>query len=450
MPPDAMSDCGPDLLIVAASARAMAQSAVKAGLRPAVIDAFGDRDTRAAAVSASRVPLTAEGLAPDALQKAFRRDTARFGATLKGWIAGAGAENCSGLFAGFARQLPLLGNRPDVFRRCTGHAMPALAADCGLPCVAWREELPALSKSPTAAGGAHIRYIDGTANDGGAHNRHAAGAADTAGGNGAANTRHAIGAVDDDSAAHNRRIAGTADNSGNAQNRRDGGAADDGARRCRQTYLPGVGVSHLFVADGRSAVTLGFSTQWHSRHCRERPFAYGGAVNRCALSGAARAQAEKGARALTAALGLRGINNADYLYCAGRLYFLELNPRPGATLALMDGDYPRGLLDVHLQACFGHPAAPRPAAAVRACAVVYAAADIVLPDNFDWPRAACDVPVAGGVFRAGDPLCSLMAEDSAVAPALSRLQASIRGLTERLGRLRRPVSMAAATIEVAA
>jgi len=388
MPPDAMSDSGPELLIVAASARVLAQSAVKAGLRPAVIDAFGDRDTRAAAVSASRVPLTAEGLAPDALQQAFRRDTARFGATLKGWIAGAGAENCSGLFADFARQLPLLGNRPDVFRRCTDPAMPTLAADCGLPCVPRREELPALSKLPIAAGGAHIRYIDS--------------------------------------------------------------AANDGARRCRQTYLPGVGVSHLFAADGRGAVTLGFSTQWHSRHCRERPFAYGGAVNRCALPDEARAQAEKGARALTAALGLRGINNADYLYCAGRLYFLELNPRPGATLALMDGDYPRGLLNVHLRACRGHPAAPRPAAAVRACAVMYAAADTVLPENVGWPREACDVPVAGGVFRAGDPLCSLMAEDSAVAPALSRLQASIHALTERLNRLRRPVSMPAATAEVAA
>lgn len=408
MPPDGMPDYGPDLLIVAASARALAQSAVKSGLRPAVMDAFGDRDTRAAAVSASRVPLTAEGLAPDALQKAFRRDTARFGATLKGWVAGPGIENCSGLFSGFARHLPLLGNQPDVFRRCADHAMPSLAADCGLPCVPWREDFPALSKSPLAAGGAHIRHI-----------------------------------------------AGTADSSGNAQNRRaDSNSAhtrrDDGARRYRQTYLPGVGVSHLFVADGQNAVTLGFSTQWHSRHCRERPFAYGGAVNRCALSGAARARAEEGAQQMTAALGLRGINNADYLYCAGRLYFLELNPRPGATLALFDGDYPRGLLDVHLQACRGHLAAPRPAPAVRACAVMYAAADTVLPEHFDWPREACDVPVAGGVFRAGEPLCSLMAEGGETAPTLSRLQASIRGLAGRLDRLHGPVSAAATAAEIAA
>ena len=387
--PDGTPGCGPDLLIIAASARALAQSAVKSGLRPAVIDAFGDRDTRDVAVAASCVPLTAEGLVPDALQKAFRLATARFGATLKGWIAGPGIENCSGLFDDFSRRLPLLGNEPDVFSRCTDRAMPVLAADCGLPCVPWRENLPALSKSPIAAGGAHIRRDDGAAED------------------------------------------------------------SDGARRYRQTYLPGVGISHLFVADGQGAATLGFSTQWHSRHCRERPFAYGGAVNRCALPDALRARAEEGAQALTAALGLRGINNADYLYCAGRLYFLELNPRPGATLALIDDDYPHGLLDVHLQACRGRLAPPRPAPAVRACAVMYAAADTALPDDFDWPNEACDVPVAGGVFRAGEPLCSLMAEGDETAPTLSRLQASIRGLTARLGRLRHP-PITAATAEIAA
>lgn len=447
MPPDGMSDSGPDLLIIAASARALAQSAVKAGLRPAVMDAFGDRDTRAAAVSASRVPLTAEGLAPDALQKAFRRDTARFGATLKGWVAGPGIENCSGLLDGFARQLPLLGNQPDVFRRCADHTMPALAADCGLPCVPWHENLPALSKSPLASGGAHIQHIADTTNDEGMHIQHAVG---TMSDGGNTHNRHAVGTANNSSVC-NRHADGAADNS-SAHIRHNATATDDdsGKQRYHQTYLPGVGVSHLFVADGQNAVTLGFSTQWHSRHCRRRPFAYGGAVNRCALSGAARARAEEGAQALTAALGLRGINNADYLYCAGRLYFLELNPRPGATLALYDGDYPRGLLDVHLRACRGHLAAPRPAPAVRACAVMYAAANTVLPEHFDWPREACDVPVAGGVFRAGEPLCSLMAEGGETAPTLSRLQVSIRGLADRLDRLHGPVSAAATAAEIAA
>ena len=382
MPPNEVPERGPDLLIVAASARALAQSAVKSGLRVAVIDAFGDRDTRECSVSVSRVPLTAQGLQPDCLQRAFLRNLARFGATLKGWVVGPGLENCRGLFAGFARQLALLGNEADIFRRCSGEAVSPPAAACALPRVPRCDSLPALSKSQAASGGAHIR-----------------------------------------------RGAGVDDGGG-------------GERRYRQTYLPGAGVSHLFVADGKTAVTLGFSTQWHSRHCRDRPFAYGGAVNRCALPGALRAWADARAQALTGALGLRGINNVDYLYCAGRLYFLELNPRPGATMALYDADYPRGLLHTHLQACRGLLAPPHPASAVRACAVIYSAADIVLAPDFNWPGEARDVPSSGGVFRAGEALCSLVAEGRETAPTLSRLQVSIRGLTERLAGLKRPQAAA--------
>ena len=182
----------------------------------------------------------------------------------------------------------------------------------------------------------------------------------------------------------------------------DSPARDDG-RRHRQTYLPGVGVSHLFAASGEqggeATATIGFSTQWHSRHERHRPFTYGGAINHAPLGAAERARAETWARRLAKALGLRGINNADYLYCAGRLYFLELNPRPGATMALYDADYPRGLLAAHMQACRGRLPKPRPAAATRAQAVVYAHRTLALADDFEWPRTACDVPAGGGVFR---------------------------------------------------
>ena len=369
--PHSVPEPAPDILIIAASARALAQSAVKSGLRPAVIDAFCDRDTRACAVAASRVPLAAEGLQQAPLRKAFRQNLSRFGATLKGWVAGPGVENCGDLLADFARRLPLFGNDAEVFRHCAAGGAPTFAAGCGLPPVADCLGYPYLSKSPVSAGGAHIEHADGMVDD----------------------------------ARDSTRVAG---------------------RRYRQTYLPGVGVSHLFAAHGEAVATIGFSTQWHSRHDRRRPFTYGGAINRAPLSAAERAQAEVWACRLTKALGLRGINNVDYLYCAGGLYFLEINPRPGATTALYEADYPRGLVQVHLQACRGRLPPPRPAAATRAQAVVYARRALALADDFAWPQAACDVPANGGTFEAGAPLCTLAVEGVAVSPVLSRLQQTLR------------------------
>ena len=372
----------PDVLIVAASARALAQSATKSGLHPAIIDAFGDRDARACAVAASRVPLAAGGLDRASLQRAFRRTISRFGATLSGWVAGPGLENCIDLVADFAAQAPFFGNDARVFERCASSVAPAFAADCGLPLVPDCAGYPYLSKMPASAGGTCIGYAAMPA------------------------------------------FAGN-----------DGAAHDD--RRCRrQTYLPGVGVSHLFAASGEeggaATTTIGFSTQWHSRHDRQRPFTYGGAINRAPLDAPARAQAEAWAKRLAKALGLRGLNNADYLYCAGRLYFLELNPRPSATMALYDADYPQGLLAAHVQACRGRLPGPHPAAAIRAQAVVYAQRTLALADDFEWPEAACDVPAGGGVFDAGTPLCSLTAEGGAPGAVLSELQQTLRYFTDYL------------------
>lgn len=368
MPCSVPEQPAPDVLIMAASARALAQSALKSGLRPALIDAFCDRDARACAVSTSRVPLTADGLEPASLQRAFRRALSRFGASLKGWVAGAGVDNRGDVLADFARRLPFFGNDAEVFKHCALAKTPAFAADLGLPVVPDCAGYPRLSKSPLRAGGAHIERVGGAARD----------------------------------------------------------PAPDRERRYHQTYLPGVGVSHLFAANGKGAATIGFGTQWHSHHDRRRPFTYGGAINRTRLGAAERAQAEAWASRLTKALGLRGINNADYLYCAGRLYFLELNPRPGATMALYDADYPRGLLEAHIQGSRGRLPTPRPAAATRAQAVVYARRTLVLADDFEWPKAACDVPAGGGAFEAGAPLCSLAVEGSAVASVLSRLQRTLR------------------------
>jgi len=208
--------------------------------------------------------------------------------------------------------------------------------------------------------------------------------------------------------------------------------ADNGSSY-RQSYLPGISISHLFLAAGHRIETVGFSTQWHSKHDDQRPFYYGGAINAHYLNESCIAQAE----AIAKRLNLKGLNNIDYLYDGTKLYFLELNPRPAATMALYDSDYPQGLLQAHITACETQvlEKAVRKSSAIRAFAIVYSDRPIRLPAYFKWPREAKDVPIRAKAvynFDSNAPICTLHIETSDSGTALSRLQSLIRQLQENI------------------
>ncbi|MBC6414615.1 MAG: ATP-grasp domain-containing protein [Chromatiales bacterium] len=204
----------------------------------------------------------------------------------------------------------------------------------------------------------------------------------------------------------------------------------------RQSYLPFASISHLFIADGRRIETVGFSTQWHAKHDAAHPFCFGGAISSHDLDESCITQA--GGYAET--LGLRGLNNIDYLYDGEKLYFLELNPRPSATMILYDSDYPTGLLHAHISACRGEGLAQpeRIAPEIRGFAILYADQRMHLPADFDWPDEATDVPVAqpqGYRIEKNTPICTLHAQAADAADVLTILQAQICALQNRMSAL---------------
>jgi len=353
------------VLIAAASGRALAASAKRAGFRPLVADWFGDQDTRAAA---ARVAIL-----PDGLREGMREHTLvpaledlAAGADPVALVCGSGFEDRPGLVAMLARQWPLRGNGAAVLRRVKDPlSFAALCAKADIPHPPVALTQPAdpdrwLVKRIGGAGGTHV--MPATAHGGG------------------------------DGFYFQRRCAGQA-------------------------------LSALFLADGRDARVVGFSRQWALPTGGQR-FRYGGAVTVDPDPPLAPHIAQAIAR-LTAASGLVGLNSADLLVDGDAFHLLEVNPRPGATLDIFEPEHGPSLFALHLSACDGTlPDALPPRRGAAASAIVYADRDFGAVTRRDWPDWTADRPWPGVVVKAGDPLCTVIARaadaDAARAEAEAR------------------------------
>jgi predicted ATP-grasp superfamily ATP-dependent carboligase len=175
-----------------------------------------------------------------------------------------------------------------------------------------------------------------------------------------------------------------------------------------QSRVPGKPVSALLLANGVTAVVLGFSEQWGCPTPRQ-PFRYGGAVRPADIApGLVERLAESACR-LAAALSLTGLNSADFMVDGDDFWILEINPRPGATLDIFEADG-ASLFSLHMGACAGDliDDAPRLDGA-KASAIFYAERDVVAPQRFKWPDWSADRPNAGIAIKAGEPLCTVHA-----------------------------------------
>lgn len=177
-----------------------------------------------------------------------------------------------------------------------------------------------------------------------------------------------------------------------------------------QRRMDGRPVSLLFLADGRRILPVGFSRQWVAPTPRQ-PYRYGGAVGplpACGKMGAAMIDA---AATITEAVGLVGLNSADFLVGSAGWCLLEINPRPGATLDLFDRPPMPSLFGLHLAACVGQlPAALPPLAGCRAAMIVYAMAPVHLPEGLRWPGWTADRPQTPAHVPTGAPLCTVLAD----------------------------------------
>jgi predicted ATP-grasp superfamily ATP-dependent carboligase len=346
------------VLIVAASGRALAASARRGGFVPLVADFFGDQDTIAVAAAHVRLCDGLErGMRSDNILPALESLAAR--QEPAGIVYGTGFEDRPELISSIRRRWKLLGNPPEVVARAKDPlGLSKLCCGNGIA-------HPDISLSPPSGPHNWLRKRKGGA--GGQHIR---------------------AAVND-------------------------GDARDGYYQRR---VDGTPTSALFLAEENRALVLGFSAQWSSP-ASEQPFRYGGAVQPASLARAAIEAMTETVQKLAAGLSLVGLNSADFLVDERGIQFLEINPRPGATLDIFE-PVDDSLFAMHIAACGNILPAKAPCfERARASAIVYAERDIAAFPMLDWPHWAADRPAIGSRIARGDPLCTVFACATGAAEA---------------------------------
>jgi predicted ATP-grasp superfamily ATP-dependent carboligase len=116
----------------------------------------------------------------------------------------------------------------------------------------------------------------------------------------------------------------------------------------------------------------------------------------------------------------------DFIVVDGSPYLLEVNPRPGASLDVLDDDK-GSLFRAHVETCLATSATPdipssRPA---RAMAILHADRAALTLGETPWPAWSADRGAPGTFVPRGAPLASVFADaptaDAAEALARSRL-----------------------------
>lgn len=338
----------PPLLIVANSARYLAQSALIAGRSAVVVDAFADRDTRQAAMRWCR----ATAATPRSLVAAAREFDQAVSGSVSSWVYGAGLEAAPELLDAVSdHPNRLCGNRPEILRLAGSPA----------PWIALLEQLqidfPETRLAPPGEPRGWLFKPSG-----------------------------GCGGIGVQPASWPRPAA---------------------KRGCFQRRIRGHLVSLLFAADGRDVRVLGYN-ELFARRPDLGDFRYAGAIGAAAPRGGAVRVMRRAAQRLTSTLGLRGINGLDFVLQGDAALLLELNARPPATLELYEPALPNGGLGAHLEACAGDLPAPRADDLARGHRLLYASTDLTVP-AFDWPEWCSDRPLSGSRVAAGAPLCSVRA-----------------------------------------
>lgn len=350
------------VLLVAASSRAMVESAIRSGYACRSVDYFGDLDHESLAPNLAPrpglgVPRSAAGLTR--LAGLVPADSVAYGGAL---------ENHPEVVARLAAGRELLGNGPDALRRV----------------------------------------------------RDAAELADVLRGAGVAVPRQ-LGSGEARSEASNGRWLRRRRRSAGGLGIRWWWPGDGiGVDELVQEYVEGTPASAVVVADGRRAVVLGLTRQLIGDEAfGALGFRYCGNVVPLTDDEdefrAVLAQVERAAEAVTLAFGLRGLFGIDFVSRDGSVRVLEVNPRYTASVELVERARGLPIFELHVRGCRGRlpddMEAPR-AGRGRACgkAILFARRTLALGDTRPWlGRGIRDVPRPGSRITAGSPICTVFA-----------------------------------------
>lgn len=368
-------------LIVALSARALAQSAARAAFDVHTVDLFADLDTAEIASSASVV--RADGNALEEVSLRYALDLLRQQVAPDYLVPGSGFESRPGLLAVLADYFPharFCGNTASVVAAVKDPvALGAMMKEEGIPC-------PASASSGLIDGSGWL--LKATGASGGAHVRSA----------------------------------------------RAGEAIEDGWHA--QRMVAGLSMSALFLgaADGGAVQLLGICEHWQAQPESLGKFHHSGLV-KVVPNASLQALMQQWGDQIRDRYRLTGLWGIDFI-CAenGQCTLIEINPRPTAAMELFEGA--DSLFAAHVNAYIkpvpGAPVPPALSAQSAASAVYYAPGEVVIPERFSWPSWTSDRSRSGKQLTAGEPVCTVLQRSDTPQRAVMLARGCIELLREAL------------------
>ncbi|WP_258359380.1 ATP-grasp domain-containing protein [Moorella sulfitireducens] len=199
-----------------------------------------------------------------------------------------------------------------------------------------------------------------------------------------------------------------------------------------QKLVYGIPASATFIADGRRSFLLGTSRQLAGPAGRAAgPFTYAGNIVPLSLPAnpglALETQLAMIAGHLTATFGLRGLNTLDFIVNRDGIWILEVNPRWSASVELIEKWRRELLFPLHLAVC-GKNTGESPEAGFNLptrvidngsgrCfwgkAIVYARLPLQIDPKEEiehlYRQGLRDIPVPGTIIDCGQPVCTVLA-----------------------------------------
>jgi predicted ATP-grasp superfamily ATP-dependent carboligase len=207
-----------------------------------------------------------------------------------------------------------------------------------------------------------------------------------------------------------------------------------------QERISGVPASIVFVAAGGRAVPLGISRQLIGETAfGASGYRYCGNVLAPAdddvLTDTVVDSAIALASCVTEQFGLVGLNGIDYIVRDEVPHAIEVNPRWTSSMELVERHFGVSMFEAHAAACQdgmlpSFDLHARRGHSVSGKAIVFAPEDITAGDTRSWlgDEMVRDVPQPGARMTAGQPICTVFANEARVAPCVEQLEARARSI----------------------
>lgn len=210
-----------------------------------------------------------------------------------------------------------------------------------------------------------------------------------------------------------------------------------------QERIEGTLASVSFVADGHRAVLLGlaqglagdpaFGAIGH-RYC--------GSLHPLRVEAHVLERLDDVAQGATKAFGLVGANGIDFVVRDGEAFVLEVNPRPSASMELLERAGRGSVFEAHVAACDGRLPSPpslEPGPhGVLGKAVLWARSATVVGDTHGWLRRddIRDIPFPGERIGTGHPVCTVFARGADAAACYRELVAAAAAVEREIAEAR--------------